>query len=193
VNAPDDPVLEVYFIRVPNGPLTEHLVALKPGDPLQVSSRAAGLFTLSQVPDGEDLWMLSTGTALGVFLSLLRTPEPWTRFRRLVLVHAVRTREELTYAETVADLSAAHPEAFRFVPIVSRQEAAFALRGRIPAMIESGELPDHVGLPISPERSQFMLCGNPGMVADTSDTLERMGLRRNRRKEPGQITTEKYW
>ncbi len=95
VNAPHERPLEFYFIMLPNGPLTQRLIELEPGDPIYVSPRAAGFLTLSEVPDAETLWRLSSGTAIGPFLSILKTEEPWRRFQSIVLVHAVRQAEEL--------------------------------------------------------------------------------------------------
>ena len=70
------------------------------------------------------LWCLSTGTGIGPFLSMLRTDEPWTRFQRVVLVHAVRHAEELTYRDVIADIAQRAPGAFTYVPMVSREHAS---------------------------------------------------------------------
>ncbi|HEM46161.1 MAG TPA: ferredoxin--NADP reductase [Alphaproteobacteria bacterium] len=193
VNAPHERPLEFYFITVPDGPLTSRMVELDEGDRIWVQSRAAGLFTLEWLPDGEDLWLLSTGTALGVFLAILKTEEPWNRYRRVVLVHGVRTGAELTYRDTIAELQDRHGEQFRTVSLVSREDHSGALRGRITHAIEDGRLEQAAGLQLGPETSQVMLCGNPDMVSDTTALLEARGMKRNRRKEPGHITTEKYW
>jgi len=101
VNAPDESLLEFYFVTVPDGPLTSRMVELKPGDPIQVMRRPAGFLTLNEVPDSRHLWLLSTGTAIGPFLSILKTDEPWQRFERIVLVHAVRLASELSFPETI--------------------------------------------------------------------------------------------
>ena len=90
VNAPHERPLEFYYIRLDDGPLTSRLVTLASGDPIFLAPRASGFLTLSEVPPAEHLWLLSTGTALGPFLSILKTEEPWRRFSRVVLVHAVR-------------------------------------------------------------------------------------------------------
>ncbi len=110
VNAPDDPVLEFYFITVPKGPLTHELIHLQPGDTVLVAPRAAGFFILKELPDAERLWMLATGTAIGPFLSILGASEVWERYRNIVLVHSVRTARELTYQDTIRRLLERHPE-----------------------------------------------------------------------------------
>lgn len=193
VNGPDNPLLEFYFIIVPHGPLTHHLIDLQPGAPVFIAPRGAGFFILDEVPAADNLWMLATGTAIGPFLSILATTKVWQRFKRIVLVHAVRTAEELTYSEEIRQLLAQHPEQLEFIPFVSREDTDFAIRGRVPDAIENGQLEARAGLTLNAETSQVMICGNPGMVRDTTAVLEARGLKKNKRRDPGQITTEQYW
>jgi ferredoxin--NADP+ reductase len=193
VNAPDDPQLEFYFITVPDGPLTRELVRLRPGDAIYLAGRSSGLLVLSELPDADSLWLLSTGTAIGPFLSILGDSEVWKRYARVVLVHSVRTRDELTYRDTIDRLIALHPEQLSYIPFVSREETDIGISARVPAAIEDGRLEAHAGLPLTAETAQVMICGNPSMVRDTRAVLESRGLRKNRRREPGHITTEQYW
>ena len=193
VNPPDRQPHEFYFIVLPGGPLTPRLAALDVGDPVWIAPRANGFFSIGEVADAEVLWCLSTGTGSGPFLSLLRTDEPWARFDRVVLVHAVRNAEELTYQDAIADIASAHAGAFTFVPFVSREAHAGALAGRIPAAIADGRLEARTGIALTPANSHAMLCGNPAMVEDTQKLLESRGMRRHRRKEPGHVTVETYW
>ncbi len=193
VNAPREAPLEFYFITVPGGPLTNRMVQLSAGDGIYVMRKASGFLTLDEVPDAPHLWLLSTGTAIGPFLSILKTGLPWQRFERVVLVHAVRYAAELSFGDTIQALQAEHPEQFQFVPFVSREPTDFAIQARVPAAIEDGRLEQRTGLQISTDHSQIMICGNPGMVKSTSDTLQARGLQRNRRRTPGQITVENYW
>lgn len=193
VNAPGERPLEFYFVAIPEGRLSPRLARLEVGGSLWVAKKAGGFFVLDEVPPGRELWCLSTGTGLGVFLSILKTDEPWQRFERIILVHGVRQVRELTYGDTIQQFAAQHPEQFRMIPLVSREACDFALPGRIPAAIENGALESRAGVPLDPARSQVMICGNPAMVRDCRAVLEQRGLRRNRRQEPGQITTENYW
>jgi ferredoxin--NADP+ reductase len=193
INAPGEQSLEFYFTMVPGGPLTQRLATLEVGDPVWVSPHAAGFLTLSEVPIATHLWLLSTGTAIGPFLSILKTVEPWQRFDRVVLVHAVRRVEELAYDETIRDFAQQHGEQFCFVPFVSRAKTDFALQGRIPEAIADGRLEVRADIALSPESSQVMLCGNPDMVRDTTEVLLARGLKQNRRHDPGHITLESYW
>lgn len=193
VNAPDQRPLEFYFISLPDGMLTQRLVALEDGDSILMAPRASGFFTLSEVPQADHLWMLATGTAIGPFISILRTDEPWRRFERVILVHAVRHAEELAYQDDIRACREGHPDRFRMIPFVSREHTGYAIRDRIPAAIADGRLEQAAGLQLSPAHSQVMICGNPAMVRDTTEVLEARGLKKNKRKDPGHITIESYW
>lgn len=193
VNAPGEPLLEFYFVTLADGPLTSHLTKLQPGDSIEVSRRASGFLTIDEVPDARDLWLLSTGTAIGPFLSILKSPQVWERFERVVLVHAVRRTEELSFPETIQSLLKTHADRFQFIPFVSREATDFALQARIPVAIEDSRLEERAGFQIVADSSQVMLCGNPAMVKDTSTILQARGLTRNRRRTPGHISVENYW
>lgn len=193
VNAPQEAPLEFYFITVPDGPLSNRMAHLSAGDSIYVMRRASGFLTLDEVPHAPHLWLLSTGTAIGPFLSLLKTAQPWQRFEKIVLVHAVRHATELSFSTTVQALHAEHAGQFQFIPFVSREQTDFAIQARVPAAIEDGRLEQHAGLQISAGNSQIMICGNPDMVKATSASLQARGLQRNRRRSPGQITVENYW
>ncbi|HYQ71093.1 MAG TPA: ferredoxin--NADP reductase [Gammaproteobacteria bacterium] len=193
LNSPADPLHEFYFITVPDGPLTHRLVRLAPGDPIFIAPRAAGFFTLNELPDADVLWMLSTGTAVGPFLSIMAAGEVWRRYPHVVLVHAVRTVDELGYRERILAHVQERPGQLQYIPFVSREVTDFAIRGRVPAAIGTGELEKRTGLFIDAKKSQVMICGNPDMVQDTVAVLQARGLQKNRRREPGQITTEQYW
>ena len=192
VNAPNERPYEFYSIIVPEGPLSPRLQAMKPGDQVFLAPKGAGFLTLADVPLGENLWLLSTGTALGPFLSILKTADPWQRFKKIVLVHAVRQAKELSYRDTIKKF-AVQGEQFCYIPFVSREDTDFAIKGRVPAAIESGVLEARAGINITADKSQVMLCGNPDMVHDTRAILEARGLKLNKRKDPGQISVENYW
>jgi ferredoxin/flavodoxin---NADP+ reductase len=193
VNAPGERPLEFYFITVDGGPLSERLVELKPGEPLLVAPRPAGFLVLSEVPEAKHLWLMATGTGVGPFLSILKTAAPWQRFEKVLLIQAVRTSAELTYQESVRAIAAQHPEQFIFVPFVSREDTDFAIRARIQQAVADGRLEARTGVPLSPDHSQFMLCGNPDMVRDLTETLLARGFKKHRRRSPGHISVEAYW
>ncbi|MDU3999611.1 MAG: ferredoxin--NADP(+) reductase [Escherichia coli] len=173
VNSPDNPDLEFYLVTVPDGKLSPRLAALKPGDEVQVVSEAAGFFVLDEVPDCETLWMLATGTAIGPYLSIL---------------------QDLSYLPLMQELEKRYEGKLRIQTVVSRETAAGSLTGRIPALIESGELESAIGLPMNKETSHVMLCGNPQMVRDTQQLLkETRQMTKHLRRRPGHMTAEHYW
>jgi ferredoxin--NADP+ reductase len=188
VNSPDDPMLEFYGIVVPEGPLSPRLARLQAGETLYVASNPAGFLVLSELPDAAALWLLSTGTGIAPFISMLRSGTPWRRFRDVVLVHAVRHARELVYRDEIDTM----PN-LRYVPVVSREDAPGSLRGRIPQLLGDSRLEAAAGLKLAPESSQVMLCGNPDMLKDATAVLTERGLRKNRRRTPGHITVESFW
>jgi ferredoxin/flavodoxin---NADP+ reductase len=190
VNPPEDPVLEFYGIVVPEGPLSPKLAALRAGERLLVATNPAGFLVLSEVPDADTLWLVSTGTGLAPFISILRTETPWRRFRNVVLVHAVRHARELAYQETIRKI--VKERSLRFVTFVSREAAQGSLAGRIPAAMRDGRLEAAAGVALD-ARAHVMLCGNPDMLKDAQAALAERGLRKHRRRSPGHITVESFW
>ena len=192
VNPPQERPLEIYFNAVPEGPLTPRLSDLSPGDSVWVAAAASGIFTLDAMPAARDLWLIATGTALGVYLSILRTADPWERFQRIYLVHGVRSADELTYGEVIGALRDTHGDRFQFIPVFSRERRDGVLHGRIPPLLTAGELEGRAGAAIEAEHSHLMLCGQAEMIKEVRAFLEARGMRRHRRNEPGHYTTEQY-
>ena len=118
VSSPHDDYLEIVYVNVPDGLLTPKLHDLKVGDKLFAMEKSSGFFTMSEVPDGKDLWMLATGTGLGVFISLLKTKEPWDRFENIVLVHGVRKSNELIYQDQINEFDKANPGKFKYIKTI---------------------------------------------------------------------------
>ena len=192
VNAPHEPLLEIYFNVVTGGPLSPRLAQLEPGDSLWVSNAANGFLILEEVPETRHLWLLATGTGVGPFLSILKTDAPWTRFERIVLGHSVQYAGELAYRELIDQLRRERGEQLQYVPLVTRENVPGALGQRIPATIASGELETRAGIPLAADNSHVMLCGNSAMITDVTEELAKRTMQRHRRREPGHITTEKY-
>lgn len=196
VNAPGERPWEIILTVVPQaagGVLSPALHELQVGDPIFIGPRTNGFFSMPEVPDADVLWGLSTGTAIGPYLSFMKTDVPWKKFRKIVFVHAVRTAPELTYRDQVGAIARAYPDRFQYIPFVSRENTPGAMSGRIPAAINDGSLEARAGIALNADSAHCMLCGNPEMVTDTIVALEARGLRKHRRKEPGHITTEAYW
>ncbi len=205
VSASTDPELEYYVIDVPGGSFTSALRQLAPGDPILLDRQCHGLMTPARFIDGEDLWMLATGTGLGPFISILREPAVWQRFRHLLLVHSVRKQEEFAYTDELQELQrrhAAEPGTIATLRVLqtSTRDAGTAaasannrLHGRITTLLESGELERQAGLPLRVEASRVMLCGNPAMTDEMRELLRQRGMRPCRRDTPGQYVAENYW
>jgi ferredoxin--NADP+ reductase len=192
VNTPEDNLLEIYFNIVPEGPLSPKLAELEIDDEIFVTSKANGFLTVDEVPECKHLWLFATGTGVGPFLSILKNQETWQRFEKIVLAYSVRDSSELTYRERIAEIEKKHVEQFVFIPVITRERVAGAADQRIPVGIEDGSLEDRAGISINQTDSHIMMCGNSAMISDVTECLEKRGLRKHRRREPGHITTEKY-
>ncbi|MDF0533234.1 ferredoxin--NADP reductase [Shewanella sp. A32] len=196
VNAPGSNYIEILAVTVPDGSLSPALHLLLPGDVVEVNVPATGFLTLPELPSGKlqgrHLWMLATGTAVGPFLSMLDTAEPWQRFEQVILVYGARLVADLAYLDKLQTLARKNTQ-FCFLPSVTRETQSGMLHCRIPDGIASGEIERQAGITITATDSQVMLCGNPGMIHSTIELLTARGLHKNLRRAPGQITTEKYW
>lgn len=191
VSSPDEDFLEVIYVNVPDGKLTPKLHSLVEGDSVLVMDKPSGFFVMNEVPDGDKLWLIATGTGLGVFISLLKTEEPWKRFKEIILAHGVRTEGELAYQEQIKSFQDKYPGQLKYIKTVTREKIQGALNSRIPDAIKDGAFTSISG--DITQQSQFMLCGNPDMINDMVELLGEYGLERNRRSKPGNITLEKYW
>tara|TARA_B100001063_G_C16648538_1_gene494659 strand:+ start:252 stop:998 length:747 start_codon:yes stop_codon:yes gene_type:complete len=193
VNSPDEEYLEFYSVSVPNGPLSSAMQTLKKGDSIKVGPRGNGFLILEEIPHVENIWMLATGTAIGPYLSILKTKDSWDKFKKVVLVHAVRYKKELTYQDTINTLKEEYKDRFIYISYVSREDSEYSLKGRIPKDISNGVLEKKADLKMKSDNTHVMICGNPEMLKDTTVELKKIGLKKHRRNSPGHITTENYW
>ena len=191
VNAADEQHLEIYFNIVDEGPLTPRLAVLENNDEVFVTDRANGFLTISELPQCNNLWLLATGTGVGPFLSILKSETAWQRFEKIVLAYSVRDDSELSYKEQITAIEKQHQNQFEFVPFITREKVEGAMSQRVTACIEDGSFEQRAGIKID-EDSHIMMCGNSAMIASVTEVLEKRGLRKHRRREPGHITTEKY-
>ncbi|WP_370305400.1 ferredoxin--NADP reductase [Sinimarinibacterium flocculans] len=177
-----DETLEFFSIKVPNGPLTSRLQHLKSGDQILVSRKPTGTLVLDDLKPGRNLYLLATGTGLAPFLSLIRDPDVYERFEKVVLVHGVRRVSDLAYYDYIRDELPQHEflgEQVRaqliYYPTVTREP--FEHQGRLTELIENGRLAADIGLPpLNPQTDRVMMCGSPGMLADTSAILDARGF-----------------
>ncbi|GAA5158791.1 ferredoxin--NADP reductase [Viridibacterium curvum] len=174
--------LEFFSIKVPDGPLTSRLQHLKEGDEILIGKKPTGTLVLDDLKPGKTLFMLGTGTGLAPFMSLVRDPEVYERFEKVVLFHGVRTVSELAYQDYLTkDLP--NDELFGdivkdqllYYPSVTRE--AFRNQGRVTDLIRSNKLTDDLGLPpMNPETDRVMICGSPSMNNETAALLDERGF-----------------
>lgn len=174
--------LEFFSIKVQDGPLTSRLQHLKEGDELLVSRKPTGTLVLDDLLPGKNLYLLSTGTGLAPFMSLIQDPEAYDRYEKVVLVHGVRLVNELAYADFIKTELAENEffgemvrQKLIYYPTVTRE--SFENEGRLTDLINSGKLFDDIGLPpLNPEHDRAMICGSPGMLKDTCALLDERGF-----------------
>ncbi|OIN50063.1 ferredoxin--NADP(+) reductase [Pseudomonas azotoformans] len=198
VSSPFDEHLDFFSIVVPEGEFTSELSRLRVGDTLMVERQATGFLTLNRFVDGRDLWMLGTGTGVAPFLSILQDFEVWEKFERIILVYSAREAKELAYQALINTLGereylAEYAHKFTYIPIVTREQHAGALNGRITTLIENGELERAAGVELTPEHSRVLICGNPQMVDDTRQLLKQRDMNLSLSRRPGQVAVENYW
>jgi ferredoxin--NADP+ reductase len=198
VSSPYDEFLEFFSIVVPGGEFTSELSRLEVGDTLLVDRQAFGYLTLDRFIDGRDLWLLSTGTGVAPFLSILQDFEVWEKFERIILVYSVREARELAYQALLAGLAqrdylSEHVHKLRFIATVTREQHPGALNGRITTLIENGELEQAAGVTLTAEHSRVMLCGNPQMIDDTRKLLKQRHMHLSLTRRPGHVAVENYW
>ncbi|KZE33594.1 ferredoxin--NADP+ reductase [Crenobacter luteus] len=190
--------LEFFSIKVQNGPLTSRLQHLKPGDPIMISRKPTGTLVLHDLNPGKHLYLLSTGTGLAPFMSVIQDPETYERFDKVVLIHGVRWTSELAYADFITNelpnnefFGEAVREKLIYYPTVTREP--FRNQGRLTDLIVNGKLAADIGLPqMNPETDRAMLCGSPAMLDDTCKILDELGFKVSPRiGEPGDYVIER--
>ena len=197
VSANYEEELEFFSIKVPNGPLTSKLQHLKVGDQILVNSKATGTLTVDNMLPGKNLYLLSTGTGLAPFLSIIRDPEVYEAFDKIILTHGVRNVNELAYSDYINNELPNNEyfgdivrEKLIYYPTVTREK--YANQGRITDLIESGKLFDDIGLPpLNPEVDRAMLCGSPSMLKDTTEILDNLGFTETRHSDLGNYVIER--
>jgi ferredoxin--NADP+ reductase len=197
VSANYEEELEFFSIKVQNGPLTSRLQHLQVGDPIMVSRKPTGTLVLDNLQPGRHLYLLGTGTGLAPFLSIIKDPETYERFEKVVLVHGCRHIEELAYGEMITEhlpedefIGESVKAGLIYYPTVTREP--FRNRGRITDLMSSNKLFEDIGLPpMDRERDRFMLCGSPEMIRDTRALLASQDYVEGNHGEPGQFVIEK--
>lgn len=189
--------LEFFSIKVADGPLTSRLQRIKEGDIIFVGRKATGTLVQDNLLPGRTLFLLSTGTGIAPFVSIIKDPETYERFEKIVLVRGCRRVAELTYGEEIIK-SLPNNEFFGdlvrekliYYPTVTREP--FQNSERITDLLSGGKLCEDLGRgPLEVVEDRLMLCGSPPMVADLRRLLEDRGFIEGSHSEPGHFVIEK--
>lgn len=181
-SANHEDTLEFLSIKVPDGPLTSRLQHLKPGDEVLVSRKPTGTLVVDDLRPGRRLYLFGTGTGLAPFMAIVKDPETYERFEKVVLVHGVREVSELAYSEYLQNELPGNEffgelvqQRLVYYPTVTREP--FRHRGRITDLVRGDALTDAIGLPpLSPESDRAMICGSPAMLAEMRTILDARGF-----------------
>ena len=174
--------LEFLSIKVPDGPLTSRLQHLREGDEIIVSKKPVGTLVVGDLTPAKNLFLFSTGTGLAPFMSVIKDPEIYDRFEKVILVHGVRYVSELAYQEHILSELPNHEylaeeisEKLIYYPTVTRED--FKNNGRLTDLIVSGKLCADIGLAqLNPDTDRAMICGSPSMLQDTCEILDNLGF-----------------
>jgi ferredoxin--NADP+ reductase len=192
-----DETLEFFSIKVPDGPLTSRLQNIQVGDQVLLGKKATGTLVLDALLPGKRLYLLSTGTGIAPFASVIRDPETYERFDQVILTHTCREVAELTYGKELVEGVANDPLVGEFAagkliyyPSVTRE--AFEREGRITQLMDDGVIYEELGVPpLNPETDRVMICGSMDMLADCKARCEQAGLTEGSNARPAEYVVEK--
>jgi ferredoxin/flavodoxin---NADP+ reductase len=189
--------LEFFSIKVPDGPLTSRLQHLQTGDRILVNAKPTGTLILDNLQPGRHLYLMATGTGLAPFLSIIKDPETYERYEKVVLVHGCRQVAELAYRDFITQqlpqrefIGETISAKLIYFPTVTREP--FHNRGRLTDLITSDTLFDEIGLPpLLADYDCVMMCGSPSMLRDLVAVVRGLGFEEGNHSEPGQYVIEK--
>ena len=189
--------LEFLSIKVPDGPLTSRLQHIQVGDSIVVGKKPTGTLVIDYLLPGKRLYMMSTGTGLAPFMSIVRDPATYEKFEEVILVHGVREVAELAYHDYLEKELPAHEflgemvtRQMKYYPTVTREP--FRYQGRITDLIENGKLFTDLGVPaINPAEDRVMICGSPGLLKDLKHMLEARSFKEGNTTTPGDFVVER--
>ncbi len=189
--------LEFFSIKVPDGPLTSRLQNIQPGDEIMLSSKPTGTLVNDHLLPGKNLYLISTGTGLAPFLSIIRDPEIYEQYDKVILTHGCRYVSELAYQELILDDLPENEyfgdlirEKLIYYPTVTREE--FKNTGRLTDLMRSGKLFEDLGMPaFDVENDRFMICGGPSMLKETCEILNENGFSEGKNSGAGHYVIER--
>ena len=189
--------LEFLSIKVEDGPLTSRLQHIQVGDTIIVGKKPTGTLLIDYLLPGKNLYLIGTGTGLAPWLSIVRDPETYERFEKVIVVHGVREVNELAYQDLFEKELPNHEflgeivkDKLIYYPTVTREP--FRNQGRITDLINNNVFPQCLGLPaLNPETDRVMLCGSPAMLADLKHMMEVRGFKEGNTTTPGDFVIER--
>ena len=192
-----DDEIEFYSIKVPGGPLTEHLQKIRVGDTVLMRRKATGTLVNDALLPGKRLYMFSTGTGIAPFASLIRDPETYEKFEQVILCHTCREVVELEYGKRLVaslgqDEIVGEMVGRQLVHYTSVTRDDYPVRGRQTDLMSSGKMFADLGVPpIHPDTDRGMICGSMDMLRDTKAALEGYGLVEGSNSTPGTFVVER--
>ncbi|MFC3724831.1 ferredoxin--NADP reductase [Neoaquamicrobium sediminum] len=192
-----DEEIEFFSIKVPDGPLTQHLQKIQPGDTVLMRQKSTGTLVLDALTPAKRLWMISTGTGIAPFASLMRDPETYEKFDQVILTHTCRDVAELVYGNDLAQGLVDDPligelAAGRFTHYATTTRENHPKMGRITTLIESGQLfTDLEVQPFDPAVDRVMICGSMDMIRDVKALVEAFGLTEGANNKPAEFVVER--
>ncbi|WP_421864493.1 ferredoxin--NADP reductase [Motiliproteus sp.] len=188
--------LEFFSIKVQDGPLTSKLQQIQVGDEILISRKPTGTLIDDHLLPGRHLYLISTGTGLAPFLSLIKDPDIYEKYDKVILCHGVRYRSELAYSEMIHQLPEHEylgdliRDKLVYYPTVTREP--FKNQGRLTDLIKYGILTKRLEMPaLDPAQDRFMLCGSPSMLKDCCSILDQMGFEEARHGDQGHYVIER--
>ncbi|MES2192420.1 MAG: ferredoxin--NADP reductase [Pseudomonadota bacterium] len=189
--------LEFLSIKVADGPLTSRLQHIKVGDSIIVGKKPTGTLLIDYLLPGKRLYLLSTGTGLAPFMSVIRDPATYEAFEQVILVHGVRQADELAYHDLVTDHLPKHEflgemiqKQLLYYPTVTRE--SYRNMGRVTDLMESGKMFEDLKLPnLDVANDRVMICGSPHMLKDLKHMLETRGFTEGTTSKPGDFVVER--
>ncbi|MGA7805854.1 ferredoxin--NADP reductase [Bradyrhizobium sp.] len=196
-SANHEEALEFFSIKVADGPLTSRLQNIRAGDIILVGRKATGTLITGNLLPGKRLLLLSTGTGLAPFASLIKDPEVYENYDTIILAHGCRQVTELAYGERLVEklrqddlFGPMLADKLIYYPTVTREP--FRNRGRLTDLIASGQLFADIGLSdLDRATDRIMLCGSPGMLEELRAMLTGCGFSEGNHSEPGHFVIEK--
>lgn len=189
--------LEFYSIKVADGPLTSRLQKIEKGDTVLLSRKPVGTLVLDALLPGKNLYMFSTGTGIAPFASLIRDPDTYERYERVILTHTCRQKAELSYGTQLIEKIKNDPLVGdmvngRLLHLTTLTREEHPVNGRITNLIKSGGLFREIGLHVMrADTDRAMICGSKDMIDDTAKLMKQFDLREGSNSMPAEFVIEK--